>query len=68
MHSFNPISERYVITSEEDKKMRNRMTAFASESKTRYGILPTWITPFGLFQNEYSAAISYQVTMDDLFV
>ena len=58
----------YVITSEEDKKMRNRMTAFASESKTRYGILPTWITPFGLFQNEYSAAVNYQVTMDDLFV
>ena len=57
----------YVITAEEDRKMRNRMAAFVREAKTRHGILPTWITPYGLFKNEYAASINYQITMDDLF-
>ena len=58
----------YVITAEEDMKFRNRIAAFIRESKTRYGILPTWITSYGLFENEYSSNVSYQITMDDLFV
>lgn len=58
----------YVITAEEDMKFRNRIAAFIRESKTRYGILPTWITSYGLFENEYSFNVSYQITMDDLFV
>lgn len=57
----------YVITSDEDLKFRNRMASFTRESKTRCGILPTWITPFGLFRNEYSMEVQYQVQMDDLF-
>ena len=57
----------YVITAEEDRKMRNRMAAFVREAKTRHGILPTWITPYGLIKNEYAASINYQITMDDLF-
>ena len=47
--------------------MRNRMAAFVREAKTRLGILPTWITPYGLFKNEYAVSINYQITMDDLF-
>ena len=57
----------YNITAGEDKKMRNRIAAFARESKTRNSVIPTWITPFGLLQNSYSASVTYQVTMDDLF-
>ena len=57
----------YTITSEENLKFRNRTAAFVRETKARGGILPTWITPYGLFQNEYSAAVQYQVKMDDLF-
>lgn len=60
-------NSEYTITSEEDRKMRDRIAAFKRESKSRNGILPTWITPFGLFKNEYSADIHHQVTMDDLF-
>ena len=58
----------YTITSQEDMKMRNRIAAFSHETKTRSGVLPTWITPYGLFHNEYAMQVSYQVTMDDLFV
>lgn len=58
----------YTITSNEDLKVRNRTAAFVRETKTRNGILPTWITPCGLFHNEYSVSVQYQVTLDDLFV
>lgn len=58
----------YVITSDEDLKLRNRIASFVRESKTRGGILPTWITPFGLYQNEYSTSVQYQVQLNDLFI
>ena len=57
----------YTITSQEDQKFRNRSAAFVRETKTKCGILPTWITPFGLFRNEYAANVQYEITMDDLF-
>ena len=58
----------YTITADEDRKMRNRIAAFVRETKTKNGILPTWSTPFGLFKNEYSAGISQQITLHDLFI
>ena len=60
-------SGEYTITAAEDEKVRKRTAAFIRESKTKGGILPTWITPFGLYQNEHSAQVQYQVTLDDLF-
>ena len=61
-------SGEFAITADEDQKYRKRAATFVRESKTKRGLLPTWITPFGLFRNEYSTQIQYQVTMDDLFV
>jgi AAA+ ATPase superfamily predicted ATPase len=58
---------KYTITANEDLKLRNRIVAFVGESKTKSGVIPTWITPFGLAENEYSSQVTYQVTMDDLF-
>lgn len=57
----------YTITASEDKKLKNRITAFSSATKTKCGIIPTWITTHGLFQNEYAAFVQYQVILDDLF-
>ena len=57
----------YTITASEDKKLKACMAAFGNASKTKCGIIPTWITPYGLAKNEYSAAVQYQVKMDDLF-
>lgn len=57
----------YVITADDDAKMRNRMAAFVRESKTKCGIVPTWITSYGLFKNEYAVDVTSQITMDDLF-
>ena len=60
-------SGEYTITAAENEKVRKCTAAFIRESKTKGGILPTWITPFGLYQNEHSAQVQYQVTLDDLF-
>ena len=57
----------YTITASEDLKLRNRISTFTRESKNRSGVIPTWITPFGLAQNEYAIQVIYQVTIDDLF-
>ena len=57
----------YTITASEDKKLKTRITAFSSATKTKCGIIPTWITPHGLFQNEYAASVQYQVNLNDLF-
>ena len=60
-------SSPYVITAEQDMKFRNRMAAFANVVSSQLGLVPTWITTYGLFKNEYSIDVQYQVTMDDLF-
>ena len=57
----------YTITASEDLKVRNRILAFTQETRTKCGILTTWITPFGLASNEYASQILYQVTLNDLF-
>ena len=57
----------YAIEVSEERKFRNRVASFVRESQTRCGILSTWITPYGLYQNEYAANVQYEITMNDLF-
>lgn len=58
----------YTISADDDKDMRSHVASFASRTKNKCGILPTWITPYSLADNAYSADIQYEVTMDDLFL
>lgn len=57
----------YTINSEEDQKFKNRIASFVRDTQTKSAILPTWITPYGLYKNEYSAEVQYQITLSDLF-
>ncbi len=57
----------YSISKREDLNMRTRMETFRQESGTRCGLIPTWITTYGLIKNEYSIDVQYQVVLDDLF-
>lgn len=57
----------YTIDKSEDLKLRVRQTAFVDQTQTRYGIMPTFITTYGLTPNGYANSISHQITMDDLF-
>lgn len=58
----------YTIEASEERKFKNRVAAFIRESKTNCGILSTWITPYGLYKNEHSIEVQYEVTLDDLFI
>ena len=60
-------ADTYTITADDNRQMRARMAAFKAQTKTRCGLIPTWITPYGLTDNQYSAEVTAQVTMDDLF-
>ena len=58
----------YAISADDDKDMRSHAVVFANRTKNKCGILPTWITPYGLADNEFSANVQYEVTMEDLFL
>lgn len=58
----------YSITAADDRSIRNKGEAFLRDTGIRCGILPTWITPYGLKKNMYSAEIQCQATMDNLFM
>ncbi len=57
----------YVISEEEDERIRNRYETFIRESGTKKTVLITMITAFGLVSGGYSNDIHCQLTMSDLF-
>ena len=57
----------YVITEEEDNRIRNRKETFIRETGTEKTVLLTMITSFGLAPGGYSDDIQCQLTMADLF-
>ena len=57
----------YVITEEEDSRIRNRKETFIRETGTEKTVLVTMITTFGLAPGGYSDDIQCQLTMEDLF-
>ena len=60
-------SGSYLIDKKQHESMRNKRTAFAHSIRTRKAVQTTMITTFGLKQNPYSAEITSEVTLDDLF-
>lgn len=59
--------DEYLITKDDDTKMRNRISLFRYDTGTKSAIWPTYITTFGLSRGSYSTSIQWQITMDDLF-
>lgn len=57
----------YVISQEEEMRIRTRVADFVEETGVRHGILTTLITTFGLRPNAHSAVAQISLTMDDLF-
>ena len=60
-------NHEYEIDKEYDSHVARRMRIFTKVTKTRKTIIPTYITPYGLYNNMYSRKIPRQVTGDDLF-
>jgi len=60
-------NDTYTIDKNYSRKLREKRTAFLSETGTRKAAHTTLVTTYGLAQNEYSAEILFQITMKDLF-
>ena len=60
-------NSQYVIDKDTDLKIKTKMNDFIKASKTKYAIMPTLITTYGLVDNAYSSIINYVVCMEDLF-
>jgi uncharacterized protein len=59
---------QFEITKDYDMKLRNKIAAFKSSTKTRKSVFLTMITTFGLVDNMYAlSAPQYTLTIDDLF-
>ena len=60
-------SEEYSFSQDEKEKLSRRIERFRSITRTRKGILPTFVTTVGLKRNANAAMISNIVTLNDLF-
>ena len=59
--------DEYAFDAVEEKKLRNRRTAFKLDTKTKKAIQITFVTTYGLRKNSHSDIVQSVVTMDDLF-
>jgi AAA+ ATPase superfamily predicted ATPase len=59
--------DEYAFDKEEERKLRNRKTAFKLDTKTRKSVHTTLVTTYGLRKNSHSDIVQSVVTMDDLF-
>lgn len=57
----------YLITQQEDEKLRNRSVVFKTITRTRKAVHVTMVTTYGVKHNTYRNNIQSEVTMKDLF-
>ena len=60
-------SDKYVIDSEYEERLRNRASLFRTVTKTKKSIQHTFITTYGVAPNLHSGIVQSEVIMDDLF-
>jgi uncharacterized protein len=58
---------QFEIDKKYDEELRNKMSTFKKETKTRKSIYTTLITTFGLQENQYSGNVQNDLKMDVLF-
>lgn len=59
--------QEYLISENEEMKLRRRRGSFIEETQTKKAIHITLITPYGLRQNAHSFIAQNEVTLNDLF-
>ena len=57
----------YAIDKGYEQKLRECMSIFLAETKTRCSTRITLITTYGVLQNKYSGIVNDEVVLDDLF-
>ena len=56
----------FCINASIDKSLRNKLSTFAEETKTKSSLHLTLVTTYGLKPNEYSSRVQNVITMDEL--
>jgi len=62
-YSINP----FVIDKSYAENLRNKIGTFKQETKTRKSVFLTFISTFGVKQNEYSGMVQNEILMQELF-
>jgi len=57
----------FEITADYEESLRARMSDFLSSTKTKKGIVNTFITTYGVKRGIHSSLVQSEITMDDLF-
>lgn len=57
----------FAIVKDYDKVLRNKITRFVEETKTRKSVQLTFITTYGLKPNAFAGTVQNDVCLDDLF-
>ena len=57
----------YAIDKDYEQKLRERMSIFLAETKTRSGLRMTMVTTYGVLPNKHSGIVNDEVLLDDLF-
>ena len=57
----------YAITKEYEKSLRQKVSTFIAQTKTRKSVQLTLISTYGMKRTIYSGCIQNEVTLDDLF-
>jgi hypothetical protein len=60
--------DEYAIDAPDEENLRNKISAFLRETKTRKAVHLTLITTYGVKRNINSGIVQSEVTMADLFV
>ena len=57
----------YTITAKEEAQLRNKITAFERETRTRKAVHLTMVTTYGIVKNSHAGHVQSEVTLEDLF-
>lgn len=60
-------TEKFLINKSYEENLRNKITAFKQETKTKKATHLTMITTYGVQQNKYSGSVQKEIILNDLF-
>ena len=60
-------NDAFLIDKDYDEELRHKVETFREASGTKYNLMLTMITTYGIKKNMYSGTIRREVVMDDLF-
>ena len=58
----------YIISSKEEELLRNKISVFEAETRTRKAVHLTMVSTYGVAKNSHSGVVQSEVRLDDLFL